>query len=203
MENLGNLDAMFSGASILGNTVEVTKTTMKNGIAKLHSVSEFTSKKGNLCAKLVFRTLAKPEDETSGHIEYVSLSDGARFARTISKIAYLAAHSSNTAGIEAFKTLPNPVTIIKDESGQPIIFNDLSDLDGIREVYGEETTFLWIPNDEDKRMVAVQFNNVEAYIKSLIAALNNFVGGKYFLEVETDRKGFQQLKNIGKAVVTV
>ena len=192
-----NLEALFSGASILDNTSDTVKVTMNNGVAILHSVEEHTSKKGNKCAKLVFRTLGAPNDETKGHIEYVSLSDGARFARVISKLVYLAVHSSRKKAIEAFRALPNAVTVLKNEQGQPLVFSTNDELEGIREAFGENTTFIWMPEDAENRRVAIQFNQPEAYIYAFIAAMNRFVGEKYMLEVKKDDRGFQQLTSIG------
>jgi len=194
---MGNLDQLFSGASILDNTSDNVKVAMNNGVAILHSVEKHTSKKGNSCAKLVFRTLGTPNDETKGHIEYVSLSDGARFARVISKLVYLAVHSANKEAIEAFRALPNAVTVLKNEQGQPLVFSTNEELEGIRESYGENTTFIWMPDDADNRRVAIQFNEIEIYIAAFIAAMNGFVGEKYMLEVKKDERGFQQLLSIG------
>lgn len=192
-----NLENLFGGASILENTSDAVKVTMKNGIATLHSVVPHVSKKGNNCAKLVFRTLVAPDDETKGHEEYVSLSEGARFARVFGKLVYMFKHSNNQPAIDAFKALPNPVTVLKNEQGQPLIFTTNDELEGIRASFGEDVTFVWVDDSKEKERVAIKFNNPEEYIQQLINVFGMLKGEKYKLEVKQDEdRGFQRLISI-------
>ncbi len=196
-----NLENLFAGATILGNTSETVKVSMKNGVATLHSVTEHTSKKGNKCVKLVFRTIAQPDNESQGHEEYISLSEGARFARVIGKIAYLAVHSNKQAAIDSFKALPSPAVVVRNEQGQPLVFLTNDELTQIRESYGEDVTFVWADESkESKERVAIRFTDPSGYIDALIGSLSQFVGEKYKLEVKpSEDGGFQQLVSINKA----
>jgi len=195
------LKNLFAGATILDNTSDTVKVSMKNGVATLHSVSEHTSKKGNKCVKLVFRTLAQPDNASQGHEEYISTSEGSRFARVIAKIAYLAVHSTKQAAIDSFKALPSPAAVVCNEQGQPLVFTTDDELTQIRESYGEDVTFVWTNESKDsKERVAIRFTNPSEYIDTLIGSLSQFVGEKYKLEVkQSEDGGFQQLVSINKA----
>jgi hypothetical protein len=192
-----NLENLFAGASMLENTSDAVKVTMKSGLATLSNVTAHTSKKGNACAKLVFRTLLAPDDETQGHEEYISLSEGARFARVFGKLVYLVKHSKNQEAINAFLALPNPVTVLKNEQGQPLVFTTNDELEGIRNSFGEDVTFIWNDDSENKERTAIKFNNPEEYIQQLINVFGKFVGDKYKLDVKQDaERGFQRLVSI-------
>jgi len=195
------LENLFSGATILDNTSDTVKVSMKNGVATLHSVKEHISKKGNKCVKLVFRTLAQPNNESQGHEEYISISEGARFARVIAKIVYLAVHSTKQSAIDSFKALPNPAEVVRNEQGQPLVFTTNDELAEIRESYGEDVTFVWNDESKDsKERIAIRFTNPSEYINALIGSLSQFVGEKYKLEVKpSEDGGFQQLVSINKA----
>ncbi len=195
-----NTLGFLSGTVALSNTSDVVKVRMNNGVAILSKVEAHTSKKGNKGIKLVFRTIAAPNDETKGHEEYISLSEGARFARSFGKIVYLAKHSTNAEAIEAFKSLPEPAKVLMNEQGQPIVFSTNDEFNAIKETYGEETTFVWT-DDDSKQRIAIQFINKDAYVDALTGALSEFIGGKYKLEVKEDDRGFQQLLSIAKAAL--
>ena len=192
-----NFENLLGGASILEGTSDAVKVTMKSGLATLASVKPHTSKKGNECAKLVFRTLVSPDDENSGHEEYVSLSEGARFERVFKKLVYIVKHSNNAQAIEAFKALPNPIKVIMNEQGQPLIFTTNDELESIRANYGENTTFLWVEDSATKERVAIQFTNPSEYIQQIIGVFSMCKGAKYLLDVkQDDSRGFQRLVSI-------
>ena len=200
-----NLNNMFSGAVASKRTANVApKVTMKDGIAQLTKVEKYTSNKGSKCVKLIFGDVANLDDATKGHVEYLSLSDGARFGRVFDKLAYLAQHSNNQEAVDSFEMLPSPVKALTDGvdaegNPAPIIFTTNDELATIRETYGEDTTFVWTntTNEEGaKQRCAIQFVATDEYIGKYIAVMNQFVGGNYMLVVGQDDRGFQNLKAI-------
>lgn len=193
-----DLNQLFSGAGALANTSDSVKVTMPNGLATIKSVTAHTSKKGNDCAKIVFSSNAKPTDETAGHEEYVSMSEGARFLRIFGKIVYIAKHSKNAQAVELFASLGNPIEYVNGADGQPIQFTTNEELEEIRKANGEDVTFIWADDDKNTR-VAIRFINPKEYIAQLITALQGFVGEIYYLETKIDNdRGFQRLVSINQ-----
>ena len=193
-----DLNALFSGAGALANTSDNVKVSMPNGLATIKSVTAHISKKGNDCALLKFSSNAKPTDETCGHDEYISMSEGARFARVFGKIVYIAKHSKNEQAKTLFNTLPNPVEFVNGQDGQPITFTTNEELVAIREANGEDVTFIWADDDNNTR-IAIRFTNPKEYIAQLITALQGFVGEVFYLETKLDKdRGFQRLVSINQ-----
>ena len=193
-----NLNELFSGAGALANTSDAVKITMPNGLATIKAVTPHTSKKGNECALISFQSNARPTDETSGHNEYVSMSEGARFVRVFAKIVYIAKHSKNEQARQAFASLPNPVEYVNGADGNPIVFSTNEELVAIREANGEDVTFVWADDDKNSR-IAIRFVNPTEYIAQLIAVLQGFVGEIFFLETKLDKeRGFQRLVSINQ-----
>jgi hypothetical protein len=192
-----DLNALFSGAGALANTSDTVKTAMDNGLATISSVTAHTSKKGNECALIKFSGNAS-SDEDYGHNEYVSMSEGARFARVFGKIVYIVKHSTNEQAKALFAQLPNPVEFIVGADGQPIVFTTNDELAEIREANGEDVTFVWNDGDDSSR-VAIRFTNPKEYIAQLITALQGFVGEVYYLELKMDKeRGYQRLVSINQ-----
>jgi hypothetical protein len=209
-----NLNELFSGAGALANTSDTVKVSMPNGLATIKSVTAHLSKKGNDCALISFQSKAKPTDDSCGHNEYVSMSEGARFLRVFKKVAYIAKHSKNAQAQALFEALPNPVEYVSiqeiDEDGVlvvnldgtpkmvPIEFKTNEELVSIRANHGEDVTFIWADDDNNTR-VAIRFVNPKEYIAQLITALQGFVGEVFYLETKIDAtRGFQQLVSINE-----
>lgn len=193
-----DLNALFSGAGALANTSDIVKTAMNNGLATITSVTAHTSKKGNKCALIKFSGNAKKDDETYGHDEYVSMSEGARFLRVFGKIVYIAKHSKNEQAKALFAQLPNPVEFVNNELGQPIQFTTNEELLAIQDANGEDVTFIWADDDKNTR-IAIRFVNPEEYITQLITALQGFVNDVFYLELKMDKdRGFQRLVSINQ-----
>jgi len=209
-----DLNAFFSGAGALANTSDTTKVSMPNGLATIKAVVPHLSKKGNDCALISFQSKAKPNDESYGHNEYVSMSEGARFLRVFGKIVYIAKHSKNEQAKALFMQLGNPVEYVAqpvaDENGvalmnadgtpmlAPIEFTTNEQLAVIRANYGDDVTFIWADDDNNTR-VAIRFVNPKEYITNLITALQGFVGETFYLETKMDTtRGFQQLVSINE-----
>jgi hypothetical protein len=193
-----NLNELFSGAGALANTSDTVKVSMPNGLATIKSVTAHLSKKGNDCALISFQSKAKPTDDSCGHNEYVSMSEGARFLRVFSKVVYIAKHSKNEQAKALFATLGNPVEYVNGADGQPIEFTTNEELAEIRNANGEDVTFIWADDDNNTR-VAIRFVNPKEYIAQLITALQGFVGEVFYLETKIDAtRGFQQLVSINE-----
>jgi hypothetical protein len=211
-----DLNALFSGAGALANTSESVKVTMDNGLATLKSTVAHTSKKGHKCAKIVFSSNLAPTDETQGHVEYVSMSEGARFLRVFSKIVYIAKHSTNEGAKQMFAQLGNPVEYVLSNEQlvinnipqfeadgttpimAPIEFTTNEELNEIKDSYGEDVTFIWAEDDKKTR-IAIRFSNPEEYIAKLITVLQGFTGGVFYLETKMDKdRGFQRLVSINE-----
>lgn len=209
-----DLNSLFSGAGVLASTSDAVKITMENGLATIKSVNTHTGKKsGKLGLRMIFSDNANPTDETQGHEEYISISEGARFIRVYKKLAYIAKHSSNEAAKKLFGALPNPLSYIQepvaDENGvaltnedgspkmAPITFNTNEELATIRDNHGDDVTFIWADDDNNGR-VAVRFNQPEAYINQLKTVFEAFIGEVFYLETTKASNGFQQLKSITK-----
>jgi len=202
-----DLNALFSGAGALANTSDNVKITMPNGLATLIDVTEHLSKKKNDCALIRFRGNAKPDDETFGHDEYVSMSEGARFERVFKKIVYIAKHSKNEQARQLFAQLPNPMEYINGtfndageliESDTPIEFTTNEQLETIRAMHGEDVKFIWADDDHNTR-IALRFINAKEYIAQLITVLKGFIGEVFYLETKIDKnRGFQKLLSINQ-----
>ncbi len=193
-----DLNSLFSGAGALANTSDAVKTTMPNGLATIKSVTAHTSKKGNDCALIKFSGNAKSTDESYGHDEYVSMSEGARFLRVFSKIVYIAKHSKNEQAKALFAQLPNPVEFVVGQDGNPITFTTNEELVEIKNANGEDVTFIWAEDDNNTR-IAIRFTNPKEYIAQLITALQGFVGDIFYLELKMDKeRGFQRLVSINQ-----
>lgn len=209
-----NLNELFSGAGALANTSDAVKVSMPNGLATIKAVVPHVSKKGNDCALISFQSKAKPSDESCGHNEYVSMSEGARFLRVFGKIVYIAKHSKNEQAKALFASLGNPVEYVKaqavdaegvlltNEDGTPLMapiqFKTNAELAEIRANNGEDVTFIWADDDNDTR-IAIRFVNPKEYIAQLITALQGFVGESFYLETKMDTtRGFQQLVSINE-----
>ena len=193
-----DLNALFSGAGAIANTSDSAKVTMENGLATIKSVTAHLSKKGNNCAKISFSSNAAPTDDTAGHDEYISLSEGARFLRVFGKVVYIAKHSKNEAAKTLFAQLGNPVEYVVGADSQPIVFTTNEELAEIREANGEDVTFIWADDDKNSR-VAIRFTNPEEYIAKLITALQGFAGEVFYLETKMDKdRGFQRLVSINE-----
>ena len=211
-----DLNALFSGAGAIANTSDSVKVTMENGLATIKSVTAHLSKKGNNCAKISFSSNAAPTDDTAGHDEYISLSEGARFLRVFSKVVYIAKHSKNEAAKALFEQLPNPVEFVPSDKQlvingvpqfkadgttpimAPIEFTTNEELAEIRNENGEDVTFIWADDDKNSR-IAIRFTNPTEYIAQLIAALQGFAGEVFYLETKMDKdRGFQRLVSINE-----
>jgi hypothetical protein len=207
-----DLNALFSGAGAIANTSDTVKVSMPNGLATIKAVTPHFSKKGNDCALISFQSKAKPNDESCGHNEYISMSEGARFARVFGKIVYIAKFSKNEQAKALFMQLGNPVEYVMqpvaDENGvalmnadgtptvAPIEFTTNEQLAEIRANNGDDVTFVWSDDDKNTRL-AIRFVNPKEYIAQLIAVLQGFIGETFYLETKMDTtRGFQQLVSI-------
>lgn len=198
MRDLANL---CSGEQALATVSTYKPVTMLSGVASLFSVEPHISKSNNKGLKLVFRTLGAPNDETKGHHEYISTSSGDKFEKEFNKLRYLVEHCSNQAVKDAFKAVPQSLSLILNEQGQPILFKTDEELKAIREAYGEDTTFVWAENEANER-VAVKFTDIEATLTALHGVFSMLIGSKYKLEITKDGD-FQNLKSIGLASIVV
>ena len=173
-----------------------TIEALKGSIAKWSAVPVVD--KGNDCALIKFSGNAKSTDESYGHDEYVSMSEGARFLRVFSKIVYIAKHSKNEQAKALFAQLPNPVEFVVGQDGNPITFTTNEELVEIKNVNGEDVTFIWAEDDNNTR-IAIRFTNPKEYIAQLITALQGFVGDIFYLELKMDKeRGFQRLVSINQ-----
>ena len=194
---MSKVNLNLTGESLLSNTSDAVKVVMANGLAILMSVIAHVSKNGNKCAKIIFSDKLAPADETRGHHEYLSLSEGPRFIRVMRKLAYIVKHSKNEEAIAAFTALPNPIQVVNGEDGQPIVFQTNEELAGIRGKYGEDVTFAWAEDEANSR-IAIKFVNPDAYVEAFINAMSMFKGTEYYLEVKLDDNGFQRLVSINE-----
>lgn len=189
-----------------------TNVTMKDGLATLKSVSEHTSKNG-VSAKLVFSEFANPEDETKGHVEYLSTSKPDRFIRVIGKLLHLANHSANAEAKASADFFNYGLETIDGDDTQPLSFRSDAELKEIQDGYGipenngKEIGFMWyndylamgapaIPTIGDNSRIAVKFTDRAKTNAEAIALFSKFIGESYVLKVSEKKNGFQNLEKI-------
>lgn len=168
------MENIFTGNKIIENCLKIKELTKNNGFAILNSVSKYNSNNIRLELKI------SVENKITTHTKNIFFNDGVKFIEEITNIGLLIVNSNKKESINGFKKLTSPFKILTNEQGQPIVFSTNDEFEYIKEVYGENTTFIWKPEDADNRRIAIQFINIETFIDNLIKILKNNIGDIYY-----------------------
>lgn len=196
MDNVNvNLDNIFGGANLLAQSKESSMRSMKSGMATIDAISVHT-KGDSHSLKISFNALAKGQD---GHDEYLRTSTAERYRKSLGKAIYLFAHANNDEVKALIQTLPNPISFVKDDTGNNIAFQSNDELEGIRAQYGEDVDFIWASEDKgDKTRIAVRFADKAAFVQKLSEVFSKLIGQSYKLQITppNGEERFQRLSAI-------
>ena len=226
MENfqLPNIDV--TGEGLTANASTNKRVTMENGIAELGSVElhEKTNRDTNTISKSVkvtFKDVLNLDDESKGHICYVSTSDFSRYKSVMDKLNYMKEHSSNEIAIAKFNALLSEqpakyvmqnIQVTNPETGEitteqkPHVYthtkDNTSQFDELKALYPDkDLTFIWANKKakkgvSSKRVLMEWVCDKETLRANLIESLSAFIGEEYDLEFGYDNNKFQYIRNL-------
>ena len=203
-----DLESMFTGTAVMDTAGELNLVTMKDGIAVVKSVELATSKGGHPMVVIKFSEKGKEADETRGHIQHISCTEGYRWANVIRQVRHFVKIANNPTMSDNFNkcfnvlnpddnTIGAPFKTLKNDLGQKITFKEWEELGALQlKMQDADITYMYADKKDRETKTAVKFHNPLEFCTSASLALLPLVNSMYSLKFGTNKKGFQIIKQI-------
>jgi len=203
-----DLEAMFTGTAVMDTAGEFNLITMKDGIAVIKSVELATSNGGHPMVVITFSEKGKEADETRGHIQHISCTEGYRWANSIRQVRHFVRIANNPIMTQAFNqcfnvlnpddnTIGAPFKTLKNDLGQKITFTDWEELEALQlKMQDADITYMYPDKKDREKKTAIKFHNPLEFCTSASLALLPLVNNMYSLKLGTNKRGFQIIKQI-------